>query len=88
MKTRLVKLIVFAAALAFVFAFGSHVRADQMRVDRDLGIFHTSDAVVFGDDRALNSASGVIDRDAESMQGRFVPDTYGLMGNYGRISGY
>jgi len=54
---------------------------NQMRVDRDLGAFHKDDVNQFGDDRAYSGPNGT-DRDADFRAYNFVPDTYGLQGNY------
>jgi len=88
MKTKLLRLAVltFAIAFASVFAFGTLVQAQQTAVDRDLGIFHKSDTNQFGDDRALNSASGGNDRDADYQLNHWTPNTYGISGDYGYYS--
>lgn len=52
-----------------------------MRVDRDLGAFHKNDSIQFGLDQAYTSARGT-DRDADYRADHFVPNTYGLMGDY------
>jgi len=59
---------------------------NQMSVDRDLGEYHKNDVDQFGDDRAYNSLNGT-DRDADFRAHNFVPETYGLMGDYSYDSG-
>lgn len=59
---------------------------NQMRVDRDLGAFHKDDVNQFGDDRAYSGLNGT-DRDADFRAYNFVPETYGLMGDYSYFSG-
>ena len=82
MKTKLIRLGVAAVVFASVFAFGALVYAQQSAVDRDLGAIHKFDTNQFGDDRALNSASGS-SRDADLMPKAWTPNTYGLSGDYG-----
>ncbi len=95
MNKKLFSLSVFAIALALVFSLGNFgiANAQQERgdtffsnmhpqnVDRDLGSFHKNDVNQFGDDRAYSSASGT-DRDADFRAYNFVPNTYGLQGDY------
>jgi hypothetical protein len=64
----------------------SDLSKNQMRVDRDLGAFHKNDVNQFGDDRAYTGSNGT-DRDADFRAYNFVPETYGLMGDYGYDSG-
>ncbi len=87
MKTKLVRLSMLAAAFAFVFAFGSHAQAAQMRADRGIGTYYKYDANLFGDDRATNTVPGAFNSDADSSRDRFTPETYGLMGDFWRNSG-
>jgi hypothetical protein len=64
----------------------SDMSKNQMRVDRDLGYLHKNDVNQFGDDRAYNGLNGT-DRDADFRAHNFVPETYGLMGDYSYDSG-
>jgi hypothetical protein len=64
----------------------SDLSKNQMSVDRDLGAFHKNDVNQFGDDRAYTGPNGS-DRDADFRAYNFVPETYGLMGNYSYDSG-
>jgi hypothetical protein len=96
MSKRLIGLSILGVVFAFVFAFGASAQAqqmekkgswfssdNQMRVDRDFGEFYRHDANRFGDDRAYTSTSGGTDRDADFRLFNWVPDTYGLGGDYG-----
>ncbi len=87
MKTNLLIVSILAAVFVFVFTVGSYARAEQTMVNRDLGVFHIYDSNSFGDDRAASSLPGAVDRDTDARINSFVPQTYGLMGNYGRLSG-
>jgi hypothetical protein len=71
---------------SFMLAGWSDITRNQMRVDRDLGAFHKDDVNQFGDDRAYSGANGT-DRDADFRAYNFVPETYGLMGDYSYDSG-
>ncbi len=76
--------LVFIMGAAYILPVTSY-SADYgfgSRVDRDLGQFSRDDSTQFGDDRALNSASGIHSREADAQALKWNPDTYGLQGNY------
>jgi hypothetical protein len=62
-------------------------QSGAVRVGRDLGTNNKDDANQFGDDRAYNFAKGSKSREADRTSGRWTPETYGQMGNYGYYSG-
>ena len=84
-------LSIFALSVFFVMAIAFGARAqenqfsspNQFRVDRDFGSFTMHDSNRFGDDRAYSSTYGGSDRDADFRFYRWVPNTYGLQGDYG-----
>jgi hypothetical protein len=53
------------------------------RVDRDFGAFHKDDTNQFGDDRSYNSSEGRTNRESDYQAHHWIPETYGLMGDYG-----
>lgn len=55
-----------------------------MRVDRDFGAYHQDDSNQFGDDRAYDSSGRDPDRETDRQEHQWTPETYGLMGDYGR----
>jgi hypothetical protein len=55
-----------------------------VRVNRDFAQDHINDPNVFGDDWALNSSDGRTNREADYQAHHWTPETYGLMGDYGR----
>lgn len=55
-----------------------------MRVDRDFGVDHEDDVNQFGDDRAYDSSDRDPDRETDRQEHHWTPETYGLMGDYGR----
>ena len=59
---------------------------DRSGVDCDLGEYHKNDVNQFGDDRAYSGFHDS-DRDADFRAHNFVPETYGLMGDYSYDSG-
>jgi len=85
MNRILIGLSLLGVVFALLFVFGTSAQADQTNVGRDLGIFTMGDANYFGDDQALNSATGG-DRDADSRSLKWTPDTYGIKGTYGYYS--
>jgi hypothetical protein len=58
-----------------------------VRVDRDFGAFHKDDTDQFGDDRSYSSSAGRTNRESDYQAHHWVPETYGLMGDYGYDSG-
>jgi hypothetical protein len=64
----------------------SDLSRNQINVAKDLGEFHKNDTNQFGDDRAATNVNGS-NKDADFRAYNFVPDTYGLMGDYSRDSG-
>jgi hypothetical protein len=94
MNKKLISLSILGIALALVFAFGNYQPAQAAggyfgwytdrpatNLNRDLGAFHRNDVNQFGDDRAYSSMNGT-DRDADFRAHNFVPNTYGLQGDY------
>ncbi|SPF50784.1 exported hypothetical protein [Syntrophobacter sp. SbD1] len=55
-----------------------------IRVDRDFGFDHEDDMNQFGDDRAYDSSGRDPDRETDRQEHQWTPETYGLMGDYGR----
>ncbi len=87
MSIKSAMLSIVAAVFVFTLAFGAIAQAQQTRVDRDYGFRHKDDTNQFGDDRALTSARRGSDKDADNYLNKWVPETYGLGGNYGYDSG-
>jgi hypothetical protein len=56
------------------------------RLDRDFAEDHLDDVNQFGDDWAYDSANGRTNREADYQAHHWTPETYGLMGDYGRYS--
>jgi hypothetical protein len=57
-----------------------------VRVDRDFGAFGMDDVNQFGDDRAYNPSNGRTNREADYQANHWIPETYGLSGDYGYYS--
>ena len=74
------RILTLAAIMALLFSFCGSVRAQN--VDRDFGVYHKNDANQFGDDRAYNASNGRSNREADYQAKHWVPETYGLMGDY------
>ena len=88
MSKKLFGYSIFALVFALVFSFGAFTVANAgvhpRGVDRDLGIFNQgygTSSSMFGLDRAQNSAGGA-EYDADFRAYNFVPETYGLMGDF------
>ena len=90
MRKKLVSILVVAVFFVLAAAFGARAgdndwsaAGSQIRVDRDFGALHMNDTNRFGDDRASSSTFGGTDRDADFRLFHWVPNTYGIMGDYG-----
>jgi len=62
------------------------VRRGATRLDRDFAEDELDDVNQFGDDRADDSADGRSNREADYQVHHWTPESYGLMGDYGRYS--
>jgi hypothetical protein len=87
MSGKSMTLSILAVVFVLTFGFGAYAQAQQISVDRDFGPLHRTDVNRFGDDRAVTSTSRGTDRDADFRMFNFVPNTYGLMGDYSYDSG-
>ena len=58
-----------------------------VRVDRDFGAFSMDDSNQFGDDQAYNQSNGRTNRESDYQGHHWLPESYGLTGNYGHYSG-
>ena len=63
----------------------SDLSRNQIDVSKDLAEYHKNDVNQFGSDNAYDGIRG--SRDADFRAFNFVPDTYGLMGDYSHSSG-
>ncbi|MCE5333457.1 MAG: hypothetical protein LLG06_02595 [Desulfobacteraceae bacterium] len=96
---KMLKSLYFTIALALLVAFASFTPAqaaengrglfgwinddNQLAVDRHLEMYDVGNSNLFGMDRAYNTVFGS-DRDADFRAHNFVPEIYGLHGDYQR----
>jgi hypothetical protein len=87
--SKILTLAIVTVALGLVLSLGAQgrVQAIAVSVDPDQGTFNTWDVNNFGDYHVYSSARDW-DRDADVQAYRFMPETYGLTGDYGYRSGF